>query len=139
MKNSTLLLLLIAAVTFTGCKKDDDEKAADNIIGKWYEVSSLETEYKNGTQISQETITNNDPDNYTEFRSNGTAVDGDGDEYTYKITGKTLTMREVGDDDDEVYEIKKITSGDLVIYGENTYQDGNNNYRYTTESTFKKK
>lgn len=138
MKRFTLFALLLAVVTITGCKKDDDEKAAENIIGKWYPTSSIETEYLNGKMISQETETDFD-NGFTEFRSNGTAVDDDGDEYTYKITGSKLTMRENGDDDDEVYDIKKINSSELVIFGESTYENGADKYRYTSEITFKKK
>lgn len=131
-------MLLLAVVTITGCKKDDDEKAADNIIGKWYPTSSVDTEYLNGKLISQETDTDFGNE-FTEFRSNGTAVDYDGDGYTYKITGSKLIMREDGDDDDEVYEIKKINSKELVIFSENTYEDGADKYKYTSELTLIKK
>lgn len=141
MKNFTLLLLLIAASTFTGCKKDADEKAAENIIGKWQKVSTASKTYLNGGLTDQNTDTDYDATDIIEFRSNGTAVDDNGkDEYTYTVTGSKLTMKEVGHDDEElVYEIKKINSSDLVIYGEETYLDGTNNYKYTSEVTLKKK
>jgi hypothetical protein len=139
MKRFTLFALLLAVVTITGCKKDPDEKAADNILGKWYPVSSINTDYLNGKVTNRETSTDYSPNEYTEFKSNGTAFDYDGDEYTYKISGSTLTMREKGDDDDEVFEIKKITSSELVIYSESTDEQGTDKYKYTQELTLKKK
>lgn len=139
MKRFTLFALFLAVVTIAGCKKDPDEKAAGNIIGKWYPKSSIDTEYLNGKMLSQDTNTDYDANEFTEFNSNGTAVDHDGEEYTYKITGSKLTMREKGDDKDEVYDIKKITSAELVIFSEIIYQDGKDTYKYTTELTLEKK
>lgn len=139
MKNFTLIALLMAAVTFTGCKKDDDEKAAGNIIGRWTTISSLDKEYKNGALVDEDVDTDFGSDNDMEFKSNGTAVDGNGDTYTYKITGSSLTIREDGDDEDEVLEIKKLSSTDMILV-ENVEQEYNGDkYKYISEITFKKK
>lgn len=139
MKNLSLLVLLMAAIAFTGCKKDDEEKATKNIVGKWQETISYDKTYLNGKLLEQETETDYDDRDYIDFRSNGTAVDGEGTTYTYSITATKLTLREAGDDDDEVYDIKKLTSTELVVYHETTYENGADKFRYTSELTLKKK
>ncbi len=143
MKNLSLLLLMVTAIAFTGCKKDPDKKNTAELVGKWYLKTSTEKEYKNGTLINSETNSGSSS-TFFEFRSNGTAVNNRGEEYTYKVSGQTLITREVDSDEDEVVQIKKLDEDELIIYGEETEEEQNNSggkdtYKYTWEDTYVKK
>ena len=138
MKNFTLLLLLIATITITGCKKDKDEKASGDIIGKWYLHSYINLVYTNGKVTDQNSQTDPNRSNYIEFKSNGNAADSYGEQFSYKINGTQLILKDLEDGEEELYEIKKITSTELVVYNESVQQDGSDQYKYTTESTYKK-
>ncbi|MFA4870022.1 MAG: lipocalin family protein [Pedobacter sp.] len=141
MRNFSLLLLLITAISFSSCKKDPstEEKNAKNLIGKWFLKSVTEKNLKNGTSTNQQTTPINDDKKFVEFRSNGTAVDLWGDEFNYKISNSKITMRYNEDDEDYIQDIIKITSNELVLSEEDVYTEGNDTFKYITEYTFTKK
>ncbi|SDJ07106.1 Lipocalin-like domain-containing protein [Pedobacter sp. ok626] len=138
MKNFTLLiLLLITTVSITGCKKDKDEDSG-GIVGKWYLYSYINIVYTNGKVTDQTSQTAPDRSNYIEFKSNGTAADNEGDQFSYKINGTQLILKDLEDGEEELYEIKKINNTELVIFNELVQQAGSDQIKYTTETTFKK-
>jgi hypothetical protein len=141
MRNLSLLLLLITAISFSSCKKDSspEEKNAKNLLGKWFLKSVTEKNLKNGASTNQQTTPINDDKKFVEFRSNGTAVDLWGDEFNYKISNSKITMRYNEDDEDYIQDIIKITSSELVLSEEDVYTEGNDTFKYITEYTFAKK
>lgn len=140
MKNFTLLLLLVTGISFTGCKKDKKDSDEANIVGKWYMQSSWEKEYKNGVLVDQQSSTQPSQTVSYEFRSNGTGLDNHGDQFNYKIIGTKLTVTYPDDDDDtEVQDIKKLTSSEMVLTGEDSWDNEGDITKYTWEGTFKKK
>lgn len=127
MKNSTLLVLLMAAVTFMGCKKNDEDKQKKNILGKWMVKQEVEKEIENGKVISEDTDTDFDADDYMEFNNNGkgiTSYDGRTNDFTYQITENNRLIVTDNHNEVEDFEIKKLNSNELIIYGED--EDGPN-------------
>lgn len=141
MRNFSLLLLLVTAISLSSCKKDSnpDKKDTEAIIGKWYLKSVSEKSFKNGKLESEDSYSVDHNNYFREFRSNGTGVDGDGDEYTYKVASSKLTTRYKGEDEDIIEDIRTINSNDLVVYGEDIHPNGNDVYKYTYEETYLKK
>ncbi|MEQ7799729.1 lipocalin family protein [Pedobacter sp. ASV1-7] len=141
MKNFSLLLLLITTISFSSCKKDSspEEKNAKNIVGKWQLTSVTQKSHKNGTLEGEQTHHVEGNNVTTEFRNNGTGVDGDGDEFTYKISGSKIIISYKDEDENTEGEIKKLNSNDLVIYIEEINVQGKDTYKYSWEETFLKK
>lgn len=139
MKNFTLLLLFITGVAFTSCKKDPDEKAADNIVGKWYQQSFTEKEYKNGTLVDEYSSSRPSETISYEFKSDGTGVDEDGDSFKYKISGSKISIdyMDHGSVDEQI--IKKITSSELILNSEESWESGSDVIKSIWEANYKKK
>ena len=138
MKNFTLLVLLMAFATFTGCKKDDEESQKKDIIGKWFVKKTVEKEIENGATTSEETETNYNEADYFEFKSDGQFnMSLDGYQYSgqYQVKSNNHLVLSDEDGDLEDYEIKKLNSTELVIYMED--EDGPN-AKETYEITFRK-
>ena len=55
MKKFTLLLL-VAVATLISCKKDEAERNADRLIGKWTVESVAEINYENGVEKKRQQI-----------------------------------------------------------------------------------
>ncbi len=138
MKNFTLLVLLMAFATFTGCKKDDEESQQKDIVGKWFVKKTVEKEIENGVTTSEETETNYNESDYFEFKSDGkvdTSFDGYQSSGVYQVKSNNRLAFTDEDGDVEDYEIKKLNSSELVLYLED--EDGPN-AKETFEVTFRK-
>ncbi|MBC8051463.1 MAG: DUF5004 domain-containing protein [Sphingobacteriaceae bacterium] len=141
-----VLTLLVVAVGFTGCKKDDgDDDAKANLVGKW----ALTKETWSSTVGSQAPQTGSDTDfdndDYVyEFKSDNTyrvTEDGDlEDSGTYSIQndGKKLVLNDSNEDQDENFTIKTLTSSQLVFTYEEIETEGGVTFKYSGEMTFKK-
>ncbi|WP_316818115.1 lipocalin family protein [Pedobacter nyackensis] len=138
MKNFYLLVLLMTAVAFTGCKKDDEDKQKQNIVGKWYVKQTIEKEIVNGVVISEETETDFDTDYYFEFTKEGKMIENiSGDKYTgsYQVKGNNRVAITFQDEEPDDYEIRKLNSTEMILYIED--EDGPNS-KETIEITFRK-
>ena len=128
MKKLFLFCLIAAAAAFVSCSKDEDKagEKAGNIVGKWevYKAADIEGDQEFSEEYGQ--------DGYRwlfEFRSNGTGVETEIEEYngdwqndeysfTYSVSQKTLRIKY--EDYSEDYTIEKLTSSELVI----SFKDG---------------
>ncbi len=138
MKKSALLVLLLTAIAFTGCKKDKDEDS-NLIVGKWYTKKMYDVSYVNGVKQGEYTDTDFTSSDYMEFFDNGKVKDSDEDEYTYKLDGKTIILADIDDPSDvEVYQIKTLTKTDLVVGEEVSYSSQGVTYKNVSEITFQK-
>ena len=135
------LLFLAVSVGFTSCKKDDDEVS---IVGKWGTTKSVNINYTGTIKGSTETETTFTAEDYIEFKSDGTTIlseDGDTDAGTYTFNNDTqkLSIKFTGDDESVVFDIKTLTTTDLVLYTEEIDVEGSTTYKYTSEVSFKRK
>lgn len=92
MKKLTLLLL-IAVSTLTACKKDEAERNADRLIGRWTVESLAYIEYINDQEKERDQYSNLGL--IWEFRKDGTATvntDGEDVEVTWTATDKNLQL-----------------------------------------------
>lgn len=139
MKNYAMaLVLLLTTLAFTGCKKEKDEKL---IVGKWKLEKEISKYYENGVLIDEDVDT--DDGGTAEIFDNGRMKDGDNNEYTYVLNGKTFTITLVKDPREvETFEITTLTKESLVIYNEDSYTRSNQNgtgtiqVKETTEQHF---
>lgn len=138
MRNFTLLLLLMAAVTFTGCKKDDKEDQRKEIVGKWFLKQLVEKEIRSGQTIYDDTETDFGTDDYIDVKSDGSfysTLNGDGETAKYEVKSDNILSVTYVSGSVEDYQIKKLNSSELVLYMEDI--DGPND-KETIEYTFRK-
>ena len=118
MKKTVFALLMFAVTTmaFTGCEKDDkDNKDSVSIVGKWGIVKTEVAHITKG-QVTTETASGNGE--WT-FYSNGTSITSLG-ERTYNVVDNPVVRKlrfDVGSGDYVDYEILKLTSSELILYG----------------------
>lgn len=146
MKNFKFLsvLFLSVAVGFSSCKKDDGDDAKASIVGKWALTKEVEIEYENGVKVEEDIETTFQSEDYIEFKSDGKVVFsevGDTDNGTYSLSsdGKKLTITFSENSVSDIFDIKTLSSTDLVIYTEYTELHQGINYKETLEYSFKKK
>ena len=123
MKKTTLFLLLTILISFSACEKNDDDNNSVKIIGKWNLKKEVEREYLNNTLTSTDDYTY--PNGaYIEFKTNGTLEwneDGsDPENYSDRVDGDKLTIKEDPDRDPEVFTIEELSSSKLTISEEDT-------------------
>lgn len=130
MKRLFTLLLFAAALTWSGCSKDDDDTVdLAQLVGTWEITKMYIGEYGEwdeewGAEFGY-ILT-------IEFRADGTAkthyeeTDYSSDwEYTYTIESKMLTMTNLKDPDyPEIIRIEKLTSSELVLAYDYEGEDG---------------
>lgn len=108
-----LLVLMLAAVFFTACKKDSHTTSNELIIGKWTFLPTTFDVYTNGSLSSTSTQDYTLQD-YADFKINGTFeshVYGNVYNDQYKITGDTLVFNNLNK-----AKIKILTSTNLSYY-----------------------
>ena len=129
------LLLSTMVVYFTGCKDKKDEEVTleiseANLIGKWNFDKYEEGEYIDGKLDYNES--GKGEGEYYIINADHTYIDYDG-EYTekgtWKLNGKLLIFNSV--ENEEEYTILKLTTSELVLYGED--REDSENYEYWTE------
>lgn len=138
MKNATLLILLLAAVTFTGCKKDEEDQQKKNIVGKWFVKQIIEKEIVNGVTVDEDTDTDFGADYYFEFTTDGKMIENiNGDQYpgTYQVKENNRVAIAFQGEEPDDYEIRKLNSTEMVLYVED--EDGPN-AKETHEITLRK-
>lgn len=117
-----LLLIAVALVgMLAGCKKSDDAKSDNKLVGKWNLEKYVSNWSQNGVTNSEEQAY--DPGDYIEFRDDGTCtlyVDNTANQTYWQLLndGKTLRIASNNDVDvpDEGYEIKTLTRNNLTLY-----------------------
>ena len=148
MKNFKFLSLLFLTVVvgFSSCKKDDESKAEvmASIVGKWGITKTVDVPYVGTAKGPAETVITFTAEDYIDFKSDGTATYsevGDTDPATYTINAETkkLTVKFTGTTQTVVYDIKTLNATDLVLYDEEILVQGGITYKFTTETSFKKK
>ena len=139
----TLLICLIAVTAMFGCKKNDDEKTVNKLLGQWKGLTEKETEYVNGQLLrEEEPYAYEENELMLEFREKqfeifeyGKATE---EPYTYTVSGNKITYTEDGDT--KVVTIKSQTDTNLVLVSEDTEVSGNGiTYKEVIERTFVKK
>lgn len=138
MKNFSLLVLLMTAVAFTGCKKDEEDKQKQNIVGKWFVKQTIEKEIVNGVTVHEDTDTDFGTDYFFEFTKDGKMIENiEGDQYTgtYQVKDNNRVAIAFQGEEPDDYEIRKLNSTEMVLYVED--EDGPN-AKETTEITFRK-
>jgi hypothetical protein len=135
----------VVAVGFTGCKKDDEDDAKANLVGRWAMTKDVWKEYENGSIEDEGSSTDFDNDDEVwDFKSDGTyKASEDGEVYesgTYSLQndGKKLVINASDEDEDDIYTINKLSSSELVVYSEEVETSGGVTYKDTEEYTFKK-
>lgn len=131
MKRLFTLLLFAAALSWSGCTKDNNDNTIDpaQLVGTWELTKDYYAEYDEwdeewGAEFGY-ILT-------IEFRADGTAkthyeeTDYSSDrEYTYTIESKMLTMTDLKDPDyPEIIRIEKLTSSELVLAYDYEGEDG---------------
>ena len=142
MKKYVIALLMIAAISFSRCKKDDknDKKLTSTIVGKWFIIKDVESNFINDVKKEEHTDDEFTAEDYYEFKSNGTGVFsevGDSDSFTYKVTGTTITITENPNESYEL-EIKNLNGNDAIFIKEFIENFEGVDYKTITEMTVKK-
>jgi hypothetical protein len=114
-----LLMLFVAALVFTSCKKEKDDPT---IEGKWGIYHSTYTSVETGEQPDVDTYdyTTNSEDYKTyEFSADGNFVkswpnDNDVERGTYRVDGNKLYYKYTGDNDEYMFEFN-VTEDELVL------------------------
>ena len=145
MKNLRFLVLLFLAVSLgsSSCKKNDDEVMA-SIVGKWGIVKTVEVDYVGTAKGPTETETTFSANDFVEFKSDGTAIfseEGDTDAATYTVNTDTkkMSVKLNGTSTSIQMDIRTLNSTDLVLYAEESTSQGGITYKFTIETSFKKK
>lgn len=119
MKKLTLLTLIVALFTITGCKKDK-EKGKENpnaIVGKWIATSIWEISYENGKEVARDD--DSQENLLIEFKSDGTGTsqtEGESATFTYTIKDGILSYK-IEDEVDQ-YKIISLTNSELELHHE---------------------
>lgn len=125
-----ILLSMILFIGFTACSDDDDKGSA--LIGTWRLTHTEGYEKENG-QIADEwdEDVNSSEDWVVSSKTITFWMDGDQYEANYTYKDDKLYL---GDDDDIVFNVLKLTDGELIL--ELKMKEGN--YELYDKSTFKK-
>lgn len=136
-----IVAAMFAVVSFSACSDDDDNKDA-SIVGTW-QITHSEgwVTYSDGTrdEISEDYPAIDDAYYWTlNFQENGTMIRtsysdngaGHSSNYTYTITGKTLTT--AGSEGSIKYEMQSLSTKNLTLFEIGEKEDGEKfEYTYT--------
>lgn len=136
-KNKTMKKLLLIAIcslfVTTSCRKDDDEKKVDLIVGTW-KLNKQVTQYGNGTSETENPNSCEAQSNFVfasdknllsnEYYSSGTScvLDDTSGTYSYDETTKLLTL--ILDGDNNSVKVETLNSNELIISVEEGDLDG---------------
>lgn len=141
MKKITLLTLIVALFTITGCKKDkdNDKENSSSIQGRWLATSLVEISYENGVEEGRDDDTSDNL--WVEFKADGTGMsqtDRDGQSsFTYTIKNNELVIK--FEDETDKYQIKSLTNSDLHLYQEESETSDGVVYKEVVEIKLKKR
>ena len=142
MKRIFLFLCCAAALSWSGCSKDNDDNTVDltQLVGTWELTKDYDSEDDTwdeewGAEFGYVSI--------IEFRGNGTVkthyeeTDYSSDrEYTYTIESNMLTITDPEDPDyPEIIRIEKLTASELVFAYDYEGEDGKT---YTDKEYYKR-
>ena len=136
-----IVAAMFAAVSFSACSDDDDNKInPNNIVGTWQIIEI----HENDSYSDEKRPTESDYYTYT-FSENGTAIlkwyDGSNEvyNYTYTIAGNELTLEEKNSSEPMTYifQIKELTKSRLVLFEREVNPDDENDV-YEATLVFKK-
>jgi hypothetical protein len=138
-----LLLLLVAGLAFTGCKKDKDDKDL-NIVGKWEIFNAHYKEFKNGQLEPEEPAydvsVGDGSYHIMEFKTDKTFIiqysSVDDVKGTYRIEGKKLYLKEEGETED-VIDIN-VSGNVLTLHAVDIEVDGTDTWRTEFTGKYKK-
>lgn len=136
-----IVAAMFAAVSFSACSDDDDNKIDPNQIAGTWQIIEI---HENDSYSDEIWPTESDYYTYT-FNENGTAIlkwhDGSNEEYNYNysINGNVLTMNEKNTTEPMTYifQIKELTKSRLVLFEHEVNPDDENDV-YEATLTFKK-
>jgi len=141
----------MAVLLFSSCGKDNgDSKTTEvKLNGKWALRKEVSKDYENGKLLETDTDTYSGNDSYIEFKDGKfTLTDNSGDgsftvtlPYTISSDSKKIKLTCSGEDcivENGIMEIKTLDSKNLVLYVEETEEDDDVTYKYTTELHFVK-
>jgi hypothetical protein len=124
MKHKYLLLIGVFLVSLYSCKKEKPTPGTGTLIlGKWYTVKQVSVLYQNNKEIStfnKTSFTNNDfveyyndgSGYYSKTTNNGPSLS----EFTYTLTGSTLTQYTSSENSGIPETIESITSTGLAVH-----------------------
>lgn len=123
-----VLVLLISSVSFSSCKKDDEETRKDLLTGRWEGETITSNATLNGIAFPAETESLSG--SFIEFKSDGTYTSDDNEAFegsgTWKFSnGEKDIIMDEGTDDEITFTITSISSNDLKLsYSEQETEDG---------------
>ncbi len=132
----TLLILFVAVISLTACKKDPVNK----LSGRWDAIKDYSLHTIDGVKISEETHIYKMGDNYIVFDGNKYTMYEDGrpdDEGTFTATENSITLSDSGGDT-ETMSLRWNSNNEVVFYEESS--ETSNGIKSTSkyESTLRK-
>ncbi len=103
------ILLLGMCLLSVSCDTLSGDSGKSSIVGTWQTIK--EEYYENGKLLS--TDNEEDDESYVTFKSSGQMIDADDDVHDYSVKGNSLTVTDKWGS--ETWEIKKLTSKELVL------------------------
>jgi hypothetical protein len=124
MKHKYLLLIGVVVVCLCSCKKETPAPSTGTLIlGKWFFIKQVSVLYQNNKEISTFTKTNFTNDDFIEYYNDGSGYysksTGQGpslSEFSYTISGATLTQYTSTENSGIPETIKSITSTGLAVH-----------------------
>lgn len=123
-----VLVLLISSVSFSSCKKDDEETRKDLLTARWEGETITTNVTLNGITLPAETESL--LGSFIEFKSDGTYTSDDNEAFegsgTWKFSnGEKDIIMDEGTDDEITLAITSLSSNDLKLsYSEQETEDG---------------
>jgi len=139
-KKITLLVLIVALFTITGCKKDkvNEKENSNAIVGKWTATSIWEISYKNGKEVARDD--DSQENLLIEFKSDGTGIsqaEGESATFTYTIKDGQLLFKM--EDEIDKYKITSLTNSELELHQEESETIAGIIYKDVLEIKLKKR
>jgi hypothetical protein len=133
MKHKYQLLIGVFFLCLYSCKKETQAAGTGTlIVGKWYFMKQVSVLYQSTKEISTFTKTNFTNDDFIEYYNDGsgyysksTAQGPSLSEFTYKISGATITQYTSTENPGIAETIKTITSTGLAVHVVQLVQDPN--------------
>jgi len=133
MKYKYLLLIGFFTVCLYSCKKETPAPGNGAlIVGKWYSVKLVSVLYQNNKEISTFTQTNFTNDDFIEYYNDGSGYYSKStnqgpslSEFTYTISGSTLTQFTGVENSGIPETIKSVTSTGLSVHVVQSVSDPN--------------
>ncbi len=133
MKHKYQLLICVFFLCLYSCKKETQAAGTGTlIVGKWYFMKQVSVLYQSTKEISTFTKTNFTNDDFIEYYNDGsgyysksTAQGPSLSEFTYKISGATITQYTSTENPGIAETIKTITSTGLAVHVVQLVQDPN--------------